>query len=66
MRHLLPSDSGHSLGFRVYVLSGLGHTTYVLAVYASPRDIAATGRKTRFRLVAILFRAGLATRREPL
>jgi hypothetical protein len=39
-------------------ISGLHHTAYTLAVYASQPGSTSGPRKTRFRLVASLVRAG--------
>ena len=43
--------------------SRLNHTAFALAVYASCRGFPATS-KTRFRLVANLYRVGLTTHRD--
>ena len=48
------------------VISGLNGTASALAVYASSSGLPAPGRKTRFWLLAKLYRAGLATRRVPI
>jgi hypothetical protein len=45
------------------VLSGLDSTALLLAVYASPSPLRCRRRKTRFRLLARLYRVGLATHR---
>ena len=45
-------------------ISGLNHTAFDLAVYAS-RGGHPPPRKTRFRLLARLYRTGLVTRRVP-
>jgi hypothetical protein len=45
-------------------LSGLTHAACALPVYASQRRLPDQPRNTRFRLVASLCRAGLATRRD--
>ena len=47
------------------VISGLNHTAFDLAVYASQCRLPAP-RKTRFRLLARLCRTGLVTRRVPM
>ena len=47
------------------IISGLNHTARSLAVYASQRRVTPAPRKTRFRLLARLCRAGLVTRRVP-
>ncbi len=44
------------------VISGLNHTAFDLAVYASRGDGLPARRKTRFRLLARLCRTGLDTR----
>lgn len=49
---------------RVTNLSKLDSTAFTLTVYASPRGHPFR-RKTRFRLVATLYRVGLATHRVP-
>ena len=47
-------------------VSGLNHTAYALAVYASQPGIAPRPRKTRFRLSAILCRMGFDYPSSPL
>lgn len=47
------------------VLSGLNRTALALAVYASSGGSPLPGRKTRFRLLAKLYRVGLVTHRVP-
>ncbi|MGB7629980.1 MAG: hypothetical protein WBM29_02735 [Candidatus Deferrimicrobium sp.] len=58
---MLPSAPHNVVGHHHFVLSGLHHTAYMLAVYASqPRFLSAlrprhpAPRKTRFRLAATL------------
>ncbi len=46
-------------------ISRLNHTAFALAVYASCRGFPTTS-KTRFRLVADLYRVGLITHRDML
>ena len=46
-------------------ISGLNHTARSLAVYASQCRVTPAPRKTRFRLLARLCRAGLVTRKVP-
>jgi hypothetical protein len=48
-----------------FSLSRLDHTASALAVYASQAPLRCRPRKTRFRLVANLCRAGLVTRQIP-
>jgi hypothetical protein len=50
---------------RRVVLSRLNGTALALAVYASSGGLPAPGRKTRFRLLARLYRVGLVTHRVP-
>jgi len=50
---------------RRVVLSRLNHTALALAVYASSGGLPTPGRKTRFRLLARLYRVGLVTHRVP-
>ena len=47
-------------------ISGLNHTAFDLAVYASQVTVTRSPRKTRFRLLAQLCRTGLVTRRVPM
>lgn len=47
------------------LISRLNHTAFALAVYASCRGFPTTS-KTRFRLVANLYRVGLITHRKML
>ena len=65
---LLPSDSVTSSAPTLIFVSGLNHTACSLAVYASRLSFSPTGivqpRKTRFRLVVNLCRAGLAPARS--
>ena len=53
----------NSLGSHGYGLSGLNHTAFALAVYASRGAVARTPRKTRFRWMANPCRTGLESRR---
>src|SRR6516162_9626485 len=48
-----------------FQLSRLNRTALGLAVYASPRAVTRTRRKTRFRPLAKRYRTGLVTRRVP-
>jgi hypothetical protein len=48
------------------MLSRLNSTALALAVYASPSPLRCRRRKTRFRLLARLYRVGLVTHRIPL
>ena len=58
--------SAYDEGSRDSVISGLNSTAWALAVYASPSPLRCRRRKTRFRLLAKLCRAGLATCKIPM
>jgi hypothetical protein len=51
----VPARGSHDM-----LISGLNHTAYALAVYASQLRVSPAPRKTRFRLAATLRRAGLS------
>ena len=55
---VLPSATEQSVGSCHFPISGFNHTACMLAVYASQCCVATTPRKTRFRLVVLLNRAG--------
>lgn len=57
--------SRNDRGSQRKVISGLNRTASALAVYASSRPVTRPRRKTRFRVLAKLSRAGLITRRIP-
>ena len=50
-----------SVGSRDAVISGLYHTAYTRAISSFVASVARALRKTRFRLVASLYRVGLTT-----